>query len=403
MKGTPRMKPTISPSELQAKVRPLLPGIVELRRRLHAMPELRFREFNTAKEIREHLGRLPNVCLRPALIGTDTVGLLRGNTPGRCVLLRADIDALRIRETTGVPYASKTPGMSHACGHDGHAAILAGSMELLAGLTDRFAGSVVFVFQPAEEEAGGGRKLVEAGLLDIDPVPEAAFALHGQAGLPVGIFTSRAGAVMAAADRFTIRVMGRGGHGGAPQQTVDPVVLSAQVITALQTIPSRRLNPNHPAVVSVCMIHGGESSNIIPDEVEMQGTVRYFDVPVRDKIKLEMERILAGLAASADARIDLDYRPGYIPTRNAPKEVAFASEVIRAYLGEDRWRWEEEPSTGAEDFAYYLEKIPGAYLHLGIGTDRPTIHHPGFDFNDAALEPGILALTALALEFLNRP
>jgi len=401
----PFTAPCVDPAELKARVRAVLPGIVELRRSLHRLPETRLEEHETARRLRQP-ATLPGVELSAPLLGTDVTGLLsgqgrgEGGSGGRCVLLRADIDALPVEEASGAPWASTRPGVAHACGHDGHTAILVGALQVLAALRSRFTGSVRFVFQPAEEEAGGGKLLVEKGLLEQDPRPSAVFALHGWPGLPVGVVAATPGPAMAGQDRFRITVEGRGGHGAAPHSTVDPVVASAQLIGALQTVVSRSVDPVDPAVVSVCMIHGGTASNVIPDRVLMEGTTRYFEPRVRQLLRARIEQIVASTCAAAGASGSVEHSEGYIPLVNDPGKVELLRCVVQAYLGEAAWFPELPRTMGAEDFAFYLARVPGVFLRLGMGEGSPGLHNPRFDFNDAALEAGITVMAALALESL---
>jgi amidohydrolase len=394
--------------ELQKRVAEVLPGAVELRHALHRIPEAGFEERQTAELLRQHLRAFP-VEVLPPYLETDTVALLRGSGrrpggegrgPGRNVTLRADIDALPVAEDTGAAWASTRDGFAHACGHDGHMAILAGALEVLSGWSGRFPGSVRFVFQPAEEELGGGRALVEAGLLDAEPRPDAVFALHGWPGLPVGALASRPGAMMAAADRFTITVEGRGGHGAKPHLAVDPVVTAARVIEGLQTIASRSIDPLQPVVVSVCTVHGGNASNVIPDRVEMTGTTRFFDPALQPFIRSRMEEIARGTCQAAGAGYSFDYRPGYIPLVNDPRMVERARAAVEEHLGPGAWIADQPPSMGAEDFSYYLQKIPGAYLRLGLGESHPGIHSARFDFDDGAIAAGITFFCAVTLRIL---
>lgn len=396
----PRLAPCVEPSELKSRVRAVLPQIIELRRSLHRDPETRLEEHDTARRLRE-LAAVPGAELQPPLLGTDVVGLLRG-AAGRCVLLRADIDALPVEDRSGAPWASLHPGRSHACGHDGHMAILVGTLQVLSGLRDHLAGSVRFVFQPAEEEAGGGKLLVERGLLDREPRPQAVYALHGWPGLPAGSVAATPGVAMAGQDRFRITVEGQGGHGAAPHRAVDPVVASAQVISALQTVVSRSIDPVDPAVVSVCTIHGGTASNVIPDRVVMEGTTRYFQPRVRQTLRSRLERVVASTCSAAGARGAVEHSEGYIPVVNDPAQVDFLRQVVARYLGEPSWVPELPPTMGAEDFAFYLARVPGVFLRLGLGEGSASLHNPSFDFNDAALEAGITVMAALALESLTR-
>ena len=386
-----------SRTELQSRVAEVLPEMTELRHALHRIPELHWQERKTAELIR---GRLKGTSLEvlPPLLETDTVALLRGGKPGRCVLLRCDIDALPVAEKTGKPWTSTHGGRAHSCGHDGHMAMLLGAAKVLEGMARELHGSVRFVFQPAEEEECGGRALVEKGLLELAPRAEVAFALHGWPGIPRGCLTSAAGAMWAAADRFTLTVRGRGGHAALPHRAADPVAAAAQVVVSLQTIVSRSVDPLEPAVVSVCRIEGGHSSNVIPDHVVMEGTTRYFNRSLGPFLRERIDGIAAGICSAAGCTHELAYREGYIPLVNDPSAVDMARATVSAYLGPEAWVRDHPRWMGAEDFAFYLDKVPGALLRLGLGEDWPPLHAPGFDFNDQSLEPGITALAGLAID-----
>ena len=393
----------IEVNELRERVRGLLPELTELRHRLHSMPELGLEEVRTAELVRQRLSAT-GIELAPPYLKTDVVGLLRGRLRAKgepaCVLLRADLDALPLEEKREREWKSRSPGCAHACGHDGHTAMLLGAAAVLASLSERFTGAVRFVFQPGEEEVAGGQRLIQSGLLDAPPQPSAAFALHGWPGLPEGVLTAVPGPAMAAADWFSIVVKGRGGHGAKPHTTIDPVVTAAQVITGLQTIVSRNVNPAEPAVISVCTIQGGKATNVIPEQVRLEGTVRYFDRDLKHLIRTRMEEVVRGTCEAAGAEAAYEYRDGYIPLVNDPGQVRFARQTVQAYLGERAWLEGSERTMGAEDFAFYLERVPGALLLLGLGEGWPNLHSQEFDFNDRVLETGILTLVSLALERL---
>jgi amidohydrolase len=411
-------KPSLDPAELKQRIRKIVPEITGIRRSLHRIPETKLEEKETSKRIRELIADTKIELLDP-YIGTDVVGLLWGGkdrggtagspasgtktgTPGLNVTLRSDIDALPIEEKSGKTWKSEHGGRAHACGHDGHMAILIGTLKVLDGLTDRFAGSVRFVFQPAEEEAGGGKMMVDKGLLDREPRPAAVFALHGWPGIPAGTIAAIPGPAMAAQDRFRLTIKGRGGHGAVPHKAIDPIVTSAQVIGGLQTIVSRSLEPVAAGVISVCTIHGGTTSNVIPDEVVMEGTTRYFDKKVQNLIRSRMQEVIRGICQAAGATHTFDYQEGYIPLVNTPEQVSFLEEIVQLYLGEKSWIPDLPQVMGAEDFAFYLAKVPGVFLRLGLGEDCPSLHSAEFDFNDSAIEAGITVMSALALETLNR-
>jgi amidohydrolase len=399
------LKPSVDPQDLKRRIRKILPGITAIRRGLHRIPETKLEERETSRRIRKLIADTKIELLDP-YIGTDVVGLLWGTKAFRGknvnVTLRSDIDALPIRETSGKSWASEHDGRAHSCGHDGHMAVLIGTLKVLDELSDRFAGSVRFVFQPAEEEAGGGKMMVDKGLLDTDPKPSAVFALHGWPGIPAGTIAAAPGAAMAAQDRFCIIVRGRGGHGAVPHKTIDPIVTSAQIVGGLQTIVSRSLEPVAAGVISVCTIHGGTTSNVIPDEVVMEGTTRYFDKKIQTLIRSRMEEVVRGICAAAGAEHSLEYSEGYIPLVNDPEKVVFLKQIVGSYLGEQAWIPDLPRVMGAEDFAFYLAKVPGVFLRLGLGEDWPGLHSAAFDFNDQAIEAGITVMSALALETLTQ-
>ncbi len=388
-------------AELRERVREALPGITDIRRELHRHPEPSLEERETARRIRGWLEGLPLERL-PSYLETDTVLLLRGGRPRPNVTLRADIDALPVEEGTGRPWRSQTSGRAHACGHDGHTAMLIGAARVLSPLAERLPGSVRFVFQPGEEELGGGKTMVAGGLLEAEPRADAVFALHGWPELPVGSVGAAPGPIMAAADRFRITVTGKGGHGARPHVAVDPVVTAAQVIMALQTVVSRTVDPVQAAVVSVCAVRGGHTSNVIPQEVVLEGTTRYFQRGLKEVIRTRIEEIGAGVCAAAGARFNLEYRPGYIPTVNDARMTSFARSVVREAIGEAAWVDDIPPTMGAEDFSFYLDRVPGVFLRLGLGRDHPHLHSPEFDFEDGALETGIMTLCSLAVSTLAR-
>jgi amidohydrolase len=399
------LKPSVDPQDLKRRIRKILPEITAIRRGLHRIPETKLEERETSRRIRKLIADTKIELLDP-YIGTDVVGLLWGTKAFRGknvnVTLRSDIDALPIRETSGKSWASEHDGRAHSCGHDGHMAVLIGTLKVLDELSDRFAGSVRFVFQPAEEEAGGGKMMVDKGLLDTDPKPSAVFALHGWPGIPAGTIAAAPGAAMAAQDRFCIIVRGRGGHGAVPHKTIDPIVTSAQIVGGLQTIVSRSLEPVAAGVISVCTIHGGTTSNVIPDEVVMEGTTRYFDKKIQTLIRSRMEEVVRGICAAAGAEHSLEYSEGYIPLVNDPEKVVFLKQIVGSYLGEQAWIPDLPRVMGAEDFAFYLAKVPGVFLRLGLGEDWPGLHSAAFDFNDQAIEAGITVMSALALETLTQ-
>lgn len=365
----------------------ILPGIIEFRHTLHRIPEMAGAEFETSRAIRERLAGLDLEVL-PPFLGTDVVAILHGRGPGRNVTLRADIDALRLNEETGVPHASCHEGRMHACGHDGHAAMVMGAAELLASRRDSFDGSVRFVWQPGEENRAMGRELVEAGALE-NPRADLVTALHGMPGLPVGVLALRDGAMMASCAHFKVTIRGKSGHSSRPHQAIDPVVAAAAVVVELQSVVSRRIDPQQAAVLSVCRIAGGELANVIPDEVVLEGTARALDMNVAAALESGLREVVDAVSRANRTNCEIDYRLSYPVTFNAPEPTALARRVIRETVGEGRFIELAESSMGAEDFSWYLRRYPGVYVKLGTGEDCPALHNSKFDFPDAALAAGI--------------
>lgn len=377
----------------------ILPEITNIRHTIHRTPEIGGREFKTAALIRKVLAET-SIELRSPFLETDVVGLLNGGKTGKNVTLRADIDALPLEEKTGVPYASEVPGMMHACGHDGHTAMLLGAALVLDKLKEHLNGSVRFVFQPGEEIIALGKALVEAGAL-LNPEPARVFALHGFDGLPLGSIASRPGAIMAAAEFFKITVKGKGGHGSRPNLAIDPILTGARIVDALQAIPARFFDAQHPLVLTVCSFNSGFNSNVIPDTAVIEGTTRYLDKCVGDKLPQLVEQVVKGVCDSLGAGYEFEYTPSYRPTLNDAGVIDFAREISRKYFGEDNWQDIEFSSMAGEDFCYYLDKYPGAFCRVGLGEDAVPLHNPHFDFNDKALRNGIIFMAAAAIETLN--
>ncbi|MDP4021527.1 M20 aminoacylase family protein [Methylobacterium sp. NEAU 140] len=373
--------------------------MVHLRRDLHAHPELAYKEVRTAALVARELAAC-GFAVHEGLGGTGVVGSLsRGAGPS--VGLRADMDALPIQEATGLPHASRTPGVMHACGHDGHVAMLLGAARHLAGRAD-LAGTVHVIFQPAEECAGGGRAMVDDGLFRLFPC-ETVWGLHNWPGLPLGTFATRAGAIMASLDTFEIRVNGAGTHAAMPERGIDTLVVASETVLALQTIVSRRLAPLDPAVVSVTQIHGGDADNVIPDSAVIRGTVRCLSDGVRERVAGLVKGIAHGIAATHGAEAEVAYAFGYPATVNTADAVPRALDAAARVPGITARHGDIPPSMASEDFAYMLRACPGAYAWLG--TDGPTpgrpLHNPGYDFNDDALALGAGYWSALATDLLD--
>jgi amidohydrolase len=358
------------------------------RRDFHQHPELLFDVHRTAGIVAEKLRAFGCDEVVTGLGRTGVVGVIKGKASGsgRAIGLRADMDALPIEELTDVPYRSTVPGKMHACGHDGHTAMLLGAAKYLAE-TRNFAGTAIMIFQPAEEGGGGGDEMVKDGLMERFGVQEV-YGLHNMPGIPVGHFAIRPGAMMAAADRFDITIEGKGGHAARPHDSVDTILVAAQVISALQSIASRNVDPLESAVVSVCSIKSGETYNVIPQTATLMGTVRSLTDPVRDLCEAPVRTIVETICAAFGATAHIDYRRGYPVTFNHPDQTAFMAGVAADVAGAHAVETETAPLMGAEDFSYMLEKRPGAYIFLGNG-DTAAVHHPAYDFNDQAIPYGI--------------
>jgi amidohydrolase len=373
--------------------------MVKVRHTIHQNPEIALKEFDTSALIRKLLREAGIEALKPFL-ETDVVAMVKGKRPGKNVTLRADIDALPLLEKTGLPYASKRRGTMHACGHDGHTAMLLGAALVLNGLREEFNGSVRFVFQPGEEIVAAGKRLVNKGALR-DPRADAVFALHAWAGMPLGAVASKPGALLAASDFFTVEVKGKGAHGSRPEDSIDPILTAARIVESLQSIVSREVSSLEPVVVSVCRIAGGTNGNVIPDSVEIEGTTRYLRPELKQDIYNSIKRIVKGVCDSMGASFSLKYDSPYIPTINDERMVALGKKVALRVLGTEKWFDLASPSMGAEDFSYYLQKSPGAMFRLGVGEKSASLHNSHFDFNDKAMAAGILFLVSLALEILH--
>jgi amidohydrolase len=381
---------------IEAKVEAILPEIRAIRHRLHRNPELAGQEFATAKLIRETL-KDSAIKLLPPFLDTDVVGMLQGRAgAGGNTTLRADMDALPLEENSGVEYSSEVANCMHACGHDGHTAMLLGAALVLDSLKEQFAGSVRFVFQPGEEVAALGKKLVEAGAL-LEPEPELVCALHGFNGLPVGVIASKPGGMMAAAGFFKITVKGRGGHGSMPQQAINPLSAVGLIVEGLHAIPCSFADETTPVVVTVCSLNGGNNSNVIPDSAVIEGTVRFLDDKLGAKIPLMINQLATEICEGIGAKCEIEYSLPYQPTINDSAAVKYAHDVTEKYFGEEGWYELTESSMGGEDFCYYLDKYPGVFCRLGLGYECCGLHNPGFDFNDAALRNGIIFLVAMVM------
>lgn len=389
-------------SSIDSIVAQVLPQIVDLRHALHAQPEIALEEHQTAKLVTEYLRRIDGLKIQTGVGGTTGIkAVLNADRPGPAVLLRADMDALPIQEENAVPYKSQVPGKMHACGHDGHTACLVGTAMVLSRIVEQLAGPVVFIFQPAEESLGGGKILVEAGVMD-EPKVGAAFALHGWPMIPAGKIGLCKGWAMAATGGFTIVVKAKGCHGASPHESPDPIVIAARIIDGLQHIAARMISPLQPVVVTVGTVHGGTAVNIIPNRVEMSGTVRAADDGVRAEILRDIVQISTNMAAAFGAEAEVSTREAYPAVYNTPEACDFIAEVADQTLGPGSVV-EIGPTMGGEDFAFYLQKVPGALFRLGVDApNRPryTLHHAKYDFNDDSLPVGMKMMANLASRWL---
>ena len=379
-----------------------LAQMTEWRRHFHAHPETAFEEVGTARYVSERLRAFGVDEVHEGLARTGVVGVIRAGSGPRAIGLRADMDALDMQEGTGLPWASTRPGKHHACGHDGHSAMLLGAARHLAR-TRRFDGTVYLIFQPAEENEGGARVMVEEGLFERFPM-EAVFGMHNIPGIEAGRIAVKAGPLMASYDMFEITITGKGSHGAMPHHGIDPVTIGAELVQKLQTIVSRNLDPIEPAVLSVTKFHSGSAWNVIPHEAVLGGTVRAFDTQVQAQIEARMRTLCEGTALAHGARIDMRYERRYPPTVNHAGPAALCERVARALVGESNLILDPRPAMGSEDFAWMLQNKPGCYVWIGNGTGSAggcMVHNPGYDFNDAILPTGAaywvrLAETALA-------
>ncbi len=367
--------------------------ISALRREIHREPELGFETEKTARKVLDALEGLP-LEIETGVAQNGIVATLVGEGEGPTVGLRADMDALPITEETGLPFVSEVEGKMHACGHDGHTSMLVGAAHALCGMRERLNGTVKFIFQPAEEGGGGGRVMVEEGVADgLDSI----FALHLWPGLPFGTVATKAGPIMAAADAFEMEVRGTGGHGAMPHLSADAIVVAAHVVTALQTVVSREVDPVEPAVLTVGEIGAGTAFNIIPETARLGGTVRTLNEDLRKRMPERIEAVARGVAGGMRADAHLDYTFSYPVTRNDAEAAARVLGVAGNLFGEEAGLELANPSMGAEDFAYFLEKVPGAFVWLGVGEDVSGLHTPQFAFDEGILPRGSALLAALAL------
>lgn len=410
--ATPQTRASSPPSSDQgiaAAAAALLPRMIEIRRDLHMHPELSNREERTARVVAERLRAIQGIEVRTGVARHGVVGMLRGGKPGPVVALRADLDALPIVETNDVPYKSLNEGVKHACGHDAHTSMLIGAAEVLSGMRAELAGTVVFLFQPAEEgppegEPGGAPQMIEDGALS-SPKVEAIFGLHVTPEFESGTVHVNSGAVMASADKFTITIKGKSAHGANPHDSVDPIVVAAACVQALQTIRSRRVNPQEGFVLSVGSVHGGSRFNIIANEVVMVGTIRTHSETTRANAVRWMREILGGVASAHGATFEMTMSESAAVTVNDPALVAATLPALKRTFGESRVL-AMKPVMVAEDFSYYQREVPGVFYFLGVrdeskGFTAP-LHTAAFDLDESAMVQGVRLLVTSATDYLER-
>ena len=380
--------------------------LIELRHDLHSHPELGFAEHRTAGAVLERLGAIPNWRVRTGLGGTGLVAVLNAGHDGPCVGLRADMDALPIQEATGRPYASTAQGRMHACGHDGHIACLVGAAAVLSKVAADLPGKVKLIFQPAEEGGGGASKMIEHGALD-DPKVDALFGLHGWPDVPLGSIAIASGPVMAGTRSFDLIVRGKGTHAAYPHLGTDVIAAASQIVTDLQAIRSRRVDPIEPLVISICQMTAGETYNVLPEVCTMKGTIRALSGSTLESAWEQVQQLASATAAGFGADVSFHVRDAYPPLVNDARCTALVEEVGRSLLGPRQVVTDPPASMGGEDFAYYCQRVPAALFRLGLrppDTDAyPALHNPHYDFNDDAIPIGVALHCGLAHRFLADP
>ena len=372
--------------------------VTEWRRHIHAHPELLYAVENTAAFVAEKLRSFGVDEVATGIGRTGVVGLIRGKGEGRTIGLRADMDALPLTEITGKPYASLTPGKMHACGHDGHTAMLLGAAKYLSE-NRNFNGNIAVIFQPAEEGGAGGDAMVRDGMMERFEIAEV-YGMHNMPGLPVGHFAIRKGPIMAATDEFTVSIKGLGGHAAMPHRTIDPIAIGAQIISNLQLIASRSADPLKSVVVSVTKFNAGNAHNVIPNDASFAGTVRTLEAEMRDLAEQRFRQIVSGIAASHGAKAEIEFHRNYPVTFNHADETDHAIAVAQEIAGAGNVIADIDPMMGGEDFSYMLNARPGAFIFVGNG-DSAGLHNPAYDFNDEAIAHGISYWVRLAEQRLN--
>lgn len=391
---------TITNERLRSGVAAVVAEMTALRRKIHAHPEPAYEEYRTAREIVGHLQKIEGMEIATGYGKTGVVALLGKRRAGPCIALRADMDCLRMQEQNHFVHASKREGLMHGCGHDGHVASLVGAAVVLGTMADGLSGPVKFIFQPGEESAAGAREVIADGALE-EPVPKAIFALHGTPSLPLGTVGLRRGAMMAASRYFTITVAGRGAHAAMPHKGVDCVLAASHIVCAAHSIISRNINPMEAALISIPGFSASRAANVLPAEVVLRGTLRALSNETRDFLEKRLRDVAVHTARSFGAEASVAFEGGYPLLVNDHRCHEYLEAAAAAVVGADKVQSDYPPSLGAEDFAFYLQQLPGAFCWFGLGVDEAAdapLHNPCFDFNDDALDPAIELYCRLALD-----
>ena len=370
------------------------------RRDIHAHPEIAFEEHRTAQLVAEKLESF-GIEVETGIAGTGVVGTLKKGKGNRSIGLRADLDALLINEANEFEHKSKNPGKMHACGHDGHTVMLLGAAKYLAE-KGNFDGTVNFIFQPAEENEGGGKAMIDDGLFEKYPV-ESVYGMHNIPGMPVASFAIKPGPIMAAFDVFNVKIIGKGGHAAMPQTTIDPIIIGTKIVDAYQSIVSRYIDPQEPAVLSVTQFHAGDAYNVIPNDIEIKGCTRCFSPKIQKQLEEQMHQITKSICDAYGASYEFEFEHRYPATINSEEEAEIAGKVAQQVVGEDRVNLSPTAGMGSEDFAYMLQEKPGSYIWIGNGDGEGScmVHNPGYDFNDEILPIGATYWVKMAEEILS--
>lgn len=386
--------------EINTLAEKYLPRTVEMRRTIHAWPELGFEEVKTSALVRSTLDEL-GIPYR-TVAKTGVIATLKGGKPGKTVLLRADMDALPIQEDVDIPYKSQVSGVMHACGHDGHTAGLLSVARILSDLKDQLCGTVKFMFEPAEESVGGAKFMIAEGILD-DPKVDGAFAIHVEGDLPENWARLKAGPMNASSDSFRVEIHGRGGHGAYPQKAIDPIMIAAKIITAFDTVISRMTNPLDTVVISCCQVHAGSANNIIPDDAVISGTIRTLDNDVHERVVKLMEQVSCGIAETYGATCKLEIIGPYPALINNADMVNQAVSTLKKVIPQENIMLMKEPRMGAETFAFVAQRVPSAYVSIGVMKDNEVspAHNPTFHWDDKNLLITTQVFAQLAVDFLN--